>query len=63
MMKCLTVGAASYWRRGTYVMSSGRIQFEYKGRVVSIGGTIDEDEAFEIVHRIQRRITPQAIKP
>ena len=62
MMKYLRVGASAYWRGGTYVMSEGRIQFEYRNAMVSIGGNADEDEAFRIVEHIRSRIAPAKIQ-
>lgn len=61
LMKNITMGAASYWQGSTYVMSNGRIHFEYNDRTVSIGGTVDEDEAFDMIHRIRKQITPEKI--
>lgn len=43
------------------MMSNGRIHFESNDRTVSIGGTVDEDEAFDIIHRIRKQITPEKI--
>jgi hypothetical protein len=61
LMRNLTVGSANFWQGDTYVMSDGRIHFEYNSRMVSIGGTIDENEAFDIVHRIRRQLTAENI--
>jgi hypothetical protein len=57
LMKNLIMGAANYWQGDTYVMSNGRIHFEYNARMVSIGGTIDEGEAFKIIGRIRKQLT------
>jgi len=62
LMKNITIGASSYWQGSTYVMSEGCIHFEHEGRMVSIGGTIDQDEAFDVIGRIRKRqITPEKI--
>ena len=61
LMKNLIMGAADFWQGNTYVMSNGRIHFEYNGRMVSIGGTVDEDEALEIVDRIRKQVTPEKV--
>jgi hypothetical protein len=61
LVKNLTVGAANYWQGTTYVMSNGGVHFEYRERMVSIGGTVDEDEAFAIVDGIRKQITPEKI--
>jgi hypothetical protein len=34
-------------------MSDGRIQFDYRAAMVSIGGNVEEDEAFRIVEGIR----------
>lgn len=41
-------------------MSNGR-HFEYNNRMVSIGGTVDEDEAFDIMRRVRKQMTPEKI--
>lgn len=61
LMQNLRVGASSYWQGSTYVMSEGRIQFEYNSKMTSIGGNVDEDEAFRIVDGIRRQLTPEKI--
>jgi len=61
LMKNITMGAANYWQGTTYVMSNGRIHFDYNNRMVSIGGTVDEDEAFDIMHRIRKQMMPEKI--
>jgi hypothetical protein len=59
MISHMRVGAANYWVGTTYVLSEGRIQFEYEGKMVSIGGTVGENEAFDIVERVlQKQATP-----
>jgi hypothetical protein len=54
LMQNVRVGASSYWQGNTYVMSEGRIQFEYNSKMISIGGNVDEGEAFRIVDGIRR---------
>jgi hypothetical protein len=61
LMRNLTVGSANFWQGDTYVMSDGRIHFEYNSRMVSIGGMIDENEAFDIVHRIRKQLTAEKV--
>lgn len=61
LIQNLSVGSANFWQGNTYVMSDGRIHFEYKSRMVSIGGMIDENEAFDIVHRIRKQLTQEKI--
>ncbi len=61
LMKDLRFGASEYWQGGTYVMSPGRIQFEYEGKMISIGGNVDEDEAFAIVQAIRNQLTTEKI--
>ncbi len=62
LMRNLTVGSANFWQGDTYVMSDGRIHFEYKSRMVSVGGMIDENEAFDIVNRIRRQLAAEKIE-
>lgn len=60
MISHMRVGAANYWAGTTYVMSEGRIQFEYEKKMISIGGTVGENEAFDIVERIvNKQATPE----
>ena len=61
LMKNLRVGGSTYWRGGTYVMSDGRLQFDYEGKMISIGGNVDEDEAFAIVQAIRNQLTTEKI--
>jgi len=61
LMRNLTVGSANFWQGDTYMMSNGRIHFEYKSRTVSIGGTIAENEAFDIVQRIRKQLTAEKV--
>lgn len=61
LMQNLRMGSSSYWQGNTYVMSEGRIQFDYEGSMVSIGGNVSEEEAFQIVDGIRRQRTPQNI--
>lgn len=63
MMENLRVGASRYWQGNTYVMSDGRIQFDYNSRMVSIGGNVAEAEAeaFRVVGSIRSQITPEKI--
>lgn len=35
LMKNLRFGSSTYWQGNTYVMSSGRIQFEYRSKMVT----------------------------
>lgn len=35
-------------------MSDGRIQFEYRGQMKSVGKNVSDDDAFAIVERIKR---------
>ena len=61
LIQNLRMGASTYWQGNTYVMSEGRIQFDYEGSMVSIGGNVSEEEAFQIVDGIRRQRTPQNI--
>ena len=61
LMQNVRVGASNYWQGSTYVMSEGRIQFEYNSKMTSIGGNVNEDEAFRIVEGIRRQLTPEKI--
>jgi len=62
LMQNVRVGASSYWQGNTYVMSQGRIQFEYNSKMFSIGGNVDEGEAFRIVDGIRKQLTPEKIR-
>ena len=62
LMQNVRIGASAYWQGSTYVMSSGRIQFDYEGKMLSIGGNVNEDEAFRIVDAIRAQRTPENIR-
>ncbi len=61
LMQNLRVGSSSYWQGSTYVMSSGKIQFEYRSRTVIIGGEIGDEEACQIVDRIRNQVSVERI--
>jgi len=62
LMENLLVGASSYWQGSAFLMSESRIQFDYRNRMVSIGGNVNEDEGFRIVERIRKQMTPEEIQ-
>lgn len=57
LMKNVRFGSSTYWQGSTYVMSNGRIQFDYEGKTISIGGNASEDEVFAIMAGIRRQLT------
>ena len=61
LIQNLRMGSSTYWQGNTYVMSEGRIQFDYEGSMVSIGGNVSDEEAFKIVDSIRSQRTPQNI--
>ena len=62
LMQNLRVGASGYREGGTYVMSEGKIHFDYNSKMISIGGNVDEEEAFRIVDGIRKNLTPERIR-
>lgn len=53
LMRNVRFGSSTYRQGDTYVISQGRIQFDYGGKMISMGGNVGENEAFAIVERIR----------
>lgn len=61
LMRNVRYGSSEYREGNTYVISDGRIQFDYRGKMISIGGNVNEDQAFAIVERIRNQQAQEQI--
>jgi hypothetical protein len=61
LIRNLQVISKGYWLkrpgRITYILPDGHVHFLYRDKACEFGATLSEDEAFNLVHHIQERIS------